>query len=304
MSDQRNRPDIKAQIAQAKALVAVSPQMQKALAQRIRKNSIARPFSPEEIVALRARGKVEALKSSDQDRSWSTPTQQRMAKEPYGWDTTEHTGGQRSYRVRGLLDTHGQHLHEEEKRALERVIEDAETATRVNLISQRGYNGMPHPGDGSGRAGHITQAQRDAHSRFFYARQKLHPGIWKVIEMLALAKRVEKLNRAMTADEVGRLSTKYNGKDTPAAAAVGMSKIAALAVSDRYDEWEQDNRKRTLYRCPTCDMASTSEQCPECGQQSLRKERYRATDHQEQVRVAYEHGRAVERWEQQASKKR
>ncbi len=265
----------------ARNLITASPQAQQAHAKRARKGQIPRPFSDEELAHLRS--KVRAAKADNQAKlepSLAAPNDFRLAKEAYGWETREHVGGQRSHRPTSVLDTelsigtvYAKHFSPAEKRIWNLLLNDAETATRVNIICQRAYTGMPYTGSCSDeKAGHITQAQREAHERFFYARERLHPGIWKIVELGILGVRIERLGRPLTLWELGSRITKYEGKDTPAAAAVGALKVALVAVMQMYHEWATEYRAR--------------------------KEAAEAT------RSAYEHGRAVERWEQQSSKKR
>ncbi len=260
-------------------LITASPQAQQAHANRARKGQIPRPFSDEELAHLRT--KVRAAKADAQAKlepSLAAPNDFRLVKEAYGWETREHVGGQRSHRPTSVLDTelsigtvYAKHFSHAEKRIWNLLITDAETATRVNVICQRAYNGMPYTGSDE-KAGHISQGQREAHERFNYARKRTHPGIWKVVELGILGARIERLGRPMTLWEIGQRITQYQGKDTPAAAAVGACKVALLAVMEKYHDWLVEYRQR--------------------------KESAEAT------RSAYEHGRAVERWEQQSSKKR
>jgi hypothetical protein len=295
--------------------LSAPPKAQQAHADLARKGGLGRlsPAELEEAIQkvreARARLEVEANPLWQMPKDTSSPghpTQLRKDKEPYGWNTYEQSGGQTAHKPKSILDDPklAQHFPDVVKKVWKVVEDDAETATRVNLISQRAYTGMPFTGASGERVGHITQRQRDAHSRFAYAKDHTAPGIWTVVEILVLMRRIERLGgRAMTLEEFGRMTSRYSGRDTAVANSVGKLQIALLAVMERYAEWFRLQPRRESWHCLLCDSVSEAPQCP-CGAQgtAMRKETYRSSDEREGQRKAFEHGRVVERFAQIAKK--
>ena len=168
----------------------------------------------------------------------ATPTVERKYKEPYGWSTQEHVGGQIAHRPKVFVDVFDHHFDDEERESIALLLAAWELATRVRVTSDRAYTGKPFVGGvidvesekGPTRIGQrlLTEKNQQDLEIFAHAYQLLvadSAEFWEPLKAHVLRIPDERTGRLPTIADLGAGVTDYKrGTDNATASGLGFMK--------------------------------------------------------------------------------
>ena len=207
-------------------------------------------------------------KAEHREPSWADPTNQRVAKEPEGFEVTDYVGGQRSYLAKTVLDSVKEHMNEAEWTAVAQFKDLAEKALVGNdVICKRAYTGMPYSNNASNEDGAALRAE--AYAKFEgIVRELVDEFFVTTAFALVLGVRKEATGQAVSLEEFGAKLMRWTDKPTRKGGALVAIRATARVIMRAQKRWEVNLRER-------------------------RRERVTAQE-------AFEHGRKVERYESRA----
>jgi hypothetical protein len=184
------------------------------------------------------KGKREASPPVRTATTSATPTTERKYKEPYGWLTQEHVGGQVGYRPKVFVDVFDHHFDDEDRESIALLLAAWELATRVRVTSDRAYTGKPFTGGvidvesakGPTRIGQrlLTEKNQQDLEIFAHAYQLLvadSAEFWEPLKAHVLRIPDERTGRLPTIADLGAAVTDYKlGTDNATASGLGFMK--------------------------------------------------------------------------------
>lgn len=105
--------------------------------------------------------KREAKPPPKREPTASEPTAERRAKEPHGYDTILHAGGQVSHKARVFVEVFDRHIPEQLREAFALLERGYEIAQRARSTSSRPYTGAPYTGQSPDHDGHVALTDND-----------------------------------------------------------------------------------------------------------------------------------------------
>lgn len=187
------------------------------------------------------------------------PTPQRAAMAEQGAGIRRpKPGTPQPHRMRSTLDVFGVHFTDAERDIFRRFVSDAENATKVNITSKI-YENMPR--GGSGQGSDMSENQRLAYTRFYYAWRALEPQFQTICSTAVLEMRSETMGRAFSMEELGQQVTNYTDKALCRAAALGVTKACMWRLAALYLQWNaMDEQAMAVVQAAQADLDRQKEQ--------------------------------------------
>ena len=193
--------------------------------------------------------------SPTRERSFGTPTPERRAKEPDGFETKVEKPGtvyqepEISHRTREAVDVYKKHITEEEFAAALWFIKDCNIRFSRSITSS--YDGMPRV-DGGPRDGGVPDHYRDAHERLEFVINRITEGDRAVLVPLVVGVCNERTGERTQIHDVARnRGVAYRTREDLAKVGLGLLKAALDHVHKAYREFQLKHHRPAKQRALT-----------------------------------------------------
>jgi len=197
------------------------------------------------------------------ERSAGTPTPERRAKEPDGFEPTLVTSGnvyrepEISHKTREPVHVYREHITEEEEAAALMFLKDCNIRFSQSITPR--YDGMPR-GNAGPRHGGVPDHYREAHERLEFVLGRITQGDRSVLVPLVVGVRNEQTGQRTQIQDVARdRGVAYRDKADLSKVGLGLLKAALDHVHKAYRDYQLRTRKTANNRALTSRRSGSND---------------------------------------------